>query len=265
MIINLLLASAFAVGLIQTALFGGLLKSGLVVVYGLIFVLAALIAFGIRAASWWFAAFVASVVYATMIPNWIDPVYVRPDSAAAAAFNLIATGIVTYAVVIYFVRQRDRFQKQSDDLLHNILPDEIASRLKASTTMIADSFESASVLFADVVDFTPMSAGMSPGELVTLLDRVFTTFDGLVEELGFRRRSRRLAMPTWSRPACLKRGKTTPRRSPSWRCESATTVQPMNSRVIRSPCGSVSTRARSSLESSGVISSPTTCGAMSST
>ena len=182
-IINMLLATAFAVDLIQTALFGGLLESGIVVVFGLIIVLAALIALGIRAASWWFAAFVASIVYAVVIPDWMDPVYVRPDPAAAAAFNLIGTGIVTYSVMIYFVRQRDSFQKQSDDLLHNILPDEIAGRLKADTTMIADSFESASVLFADVVDFTPISAGLSPSELVTLLDSVFTTFDAFVEEL----------------------------------------------------------------------------------
>jgi class 3 adenylate cyclase len=39
-------------------------------------------------------------------------------------------------------------------------------------------------LFADVVDFTPMSAAMSPPELVSLLNTVFTTFDGFVEELG---------------------------------------------------------------------------------
>jgi adenylate cyclase len=183
-IVNLLLVTVFVVQLVQTALFGGLLESGLVVVYGLIIVLAALIALGIRAASWWFAAFVASIVYATLIRDWIDPIYARPDPAADAAFALIAAGVVTYAVLVYFVRQRDRFQKQSDDLLHNILPDKVASRLKAGTMMIADSFESASVLFADVVGFTPMSAGMSPGELVALLNRVFTTFDGFVEELG---------------------------------------------------------------------------------
>jgi guanylate cyclase len=99
-------------------------------------------------------------------------------------FNLIATGVVTFVVTVYFVRQRDRFQKQSDDLLHNILPDEIAARLKANASMVADSFESASVLFADVVDFTPMSAGMSAAELVALLNRIFTTFDAFVEELG---------------------------------------------------------------------------------
>ena len=126
----------------------------------------------------------ASVVYAVAIPDWVDPIYELSDPTADAAFNLVATGILTIAVLAYFVRQRDRFQERSDDLLHNILPDEIVARLKAGSTMIADDFTSASVLFADVVGFTPMSAAMSPAELVGLLDDVFTRFDGFVAELG---------------------------------------------------------------------------------
>jgi class 3 adenylate cyclase len=93
-------------------------------------------------------------------------------------------GMVVMAITLYFVRQRDRYQKESDDLLHNILPDEIATRLKSDSTMIADEFPAASVLFADVVGFTPMSANLTPPELVGLLNDVFTTFDGFVEELG---------------------------------------------------------------------------------
>jgi class 3 adenylate cyclase len=49
---------------------------------------------------------------------------------------------------------------------------------------IADDVDAASVLFADVVDFTPMSAALSPAELVGLLDEVFSVFDGFVGELG---------------------------------------------------------------------------------
>jgi adenylate cyclase len=100
--------------------------------------------------------------------------------------------------------------------LHNILPDDIAARLKANTSMIAESFESASVLFADVVDFTPMSAGMSAAELVALLNRIFTTFDAFVEELGLEK-IKPSETSTWSRPACPCRGGTTPRLSPTWR------------------------------------------------
>jgi adenylate cyclase len=181
--ISLLLGTVFVVGLINTALFGGLVESGLVVIFNLAIVLAALLALGYRAASWWFVAFVGSVVFAALINNRVDPVY-EPQPSSVAAWNLIAVGVLTFAVTVYFVRQRDRFQRQSDDLLHNILPDEIAARLKANTSMIAESFESASVLFADVVDFTPMSAGMSAADLVALLNRIFTTFDAFVEELG---------------------------------------------------------------------------------
>jgi adenylate cyclase len=183
LIISLLLGTVFVVQLIKTALFGGLVESGLVVMFNLVIVLAALLALGYRAASWWFVAFVGSVAYAALIHNRIDPIY-EPQPSSVSAWNLIAVGVLTFAVTVYFVRQRDRFQRQSDDLLHNILPDEIAARLKANTSMIADSFESASVLFADVVDFTPMSAGMSAADLVTLLNRIFTTFDAFVDELG---------------------------------------------------------------------------------
>jgi guanylate cyclase len=127
----------------------------------------------------------AGMISAAVLPEWIEPV-TATDAAAVGDLmaTLIGVAIFSYAGMAYFVRQRDRFQKESDDLLHNILPDEIATRLKAEHTMIADAYEAASVLFADVAGFTPMSAGMSPPELVGMLNTVFTTFDGFVAELG---------------------------------------------------------------------------------
>ncbi len=56
--------------------------------------------------------------------------------------------------------------------------------LKNEQRTIADHFEAVSVLFADLVDFTPMSASMTPIELVTLLDEVFSHFDMLAENYG---------------------------------------------------------------------------------
>ena len=183
-LVNVMFVVIFVAQLAETAMFGGLLPSGVVVMFGLDFALAAMIAISLRAALWWLAAFVASVVYAVVIPDWVDPIYKPSNPGNSAAFNLIATGVVTIAVLAYFVRQRDRYQKQSDDLLHNILPHEIAMRLRDRTTMIADDAPSASVLFADVVGFTPMSSGMSPAELVGLLNEVFTRFDAFVADLG---------------------------------------------------------------------------------
>jgi guanylate cyclase len=183
-IISALFVLIYVSQLVETAMFGGLTESGLVVVFGLLLVLGSLIAIGFEAAIWWFVAFIASLVYAVVIPHWIDPIYTRTDQTALVAINLAEMAAVIFAVLAYFVRQRDRYQKRSDDLLHTILPHEIAERLKTGPRMIADDYASASVLFADLVDFTPMSAGMSPSELVGLLNDVFTTCDGFVAELG---------------------------------------------------------------------------------
>jgi len=182
--INVMLVVLVSGPLLDTAMFGGLLPSGLLVIFGLDLALAALLAIDQWAGVAWFGVFLLSVVYALEIPHWVKPIYTLSDPTGNAAINLIATGIVTAAGVIYFVHQRDRFQRRSDDLLHAILPDQIAARLKDRPGTIANDVASASVLFADVVGFTPMSAAMSPGELVRLLDELFTIFDGLVTELG---------------------------------------------------------------------------------
>jgi len=67
-------------------------------------------------------------------------------------------------------------------LLLNILPKEISDRLKADQRAVADQYNAASILFADVVEFTPMAAKMTPLQLVDLLNEVFQCFDGLVEK-----------------------------------------------------------------------------------
>jgi class 3 adenylate cyclase len=64
-------------------------------------------------------------------------------------------------------------------LLLSILPASIAQRLKSGDARIADHFPEVSVLFADIVDFTVLSGGMSPKPLVSLLDDLFTQFDEL--------------------------------------------------------------------------------------
>jgi adenylate cyclase len=74
--------------------------------------------------------------------------------------------------------------ERSEHLLHNILPVSIATRLKASETLIADSFDSCSVLFADIVGFTPLSATMTAQELVAMLNEIFSGFDSAVTTHG---------------------------------------------------------------------------------
>lgn len=184
-VVNTLLAAGVLENLVPTVLLGGILESELTIAWTILVVIGALIALGRRAALAWFVVVIASMILAAVLPQIVDPVVTaEPVPLSSLMATLIGLAVFSYAGMAYFVRQRDRFQQESDDLLHNILPDEIATRLKTDPSMIAEDFEAASVLFADVVGFTPMSASMSPSELVGLLNSVFSTFDGLVRDLG---------------------------------------------------------------------------------
>lgn len=75
-------------------------------------------------------------------------------------------------------------KRRSEDLLHNILPISIATRLKNDNQIIADGFENVSIMFVDIVGFTKLSEVISPNEVVSLLNNIFTEFDRLVEKYG---------------------------------------------------------------------------------
>ncbi|HEY9887172.1 MAG TPA: adenylate/guanylate cyclase domain-containing protein, partial [Candidatus Obscuribacterales bacterium] len=75
-------------------------------------------------------------------------------------------------------------KEKSEQLLLNILPQPIATRLKRQQGTIADHFAEATVLFADIVDFTRLSTELAPQALVVLLNEIFSTFDDLAEKHG---------------------------------------------------------------------------------
>jgi guanylate cyclase len=91
----------------------------------------------------------------------------------------------------YFVEQRERAHRaleaereRSERLLLNVLPGPIAERLKFETGVIADHYDTVSVLFADLVGFTERSLVMAADELVALLDEIFSAFDRLADAEG---------------------------------------------------------------------------------
>jgi class 3 adenylate cyclase len=73
---------------------------------------------------------------------------------------------------------------KSERLLTNVLPETVARRLKDESTTISDSFESVTVIFADIVNFTQLAANLSAEELVSQLNAIFSTFDSLTEKHG---------------------------------------------------------------------------------
>lgn len=75
-------------------------------------------------------------------------------------------------------------QQKSENLLLNILPQKIAKRLKQAPESIAEQFDEATILFADIVGFTQLSTLVKPLELVSFLNQIFSAFDNLALKLG---------------------------------------------------------------------------------
>ncbi|KAL7467840.1 hypothetical protein ACHAXS_012113 [Conticribra weissflogii] len=71
-------------------------------------------------------------------------------------------------------------RQASDNLLHNILPEHIANRLKQDPSHIADHYDNTTILFADIVGFTDKTSRMSPHDIVSMLNDLFSRFDYLV-------------------------------------------------------------------------------------
>ncbi len=88
-----------------------------------------------------------------------------------------------YGTDVTAAREVERLNAENEALLLNILPRSIAERLRGGETVIADRFDDMAVLFADVVGFTELSSRMNPGDVVALLNDVFSLCDGLADEL----------------------------------------------------------------------------------
>ncbi len=95
---------------------------------------------------------------------------------------------VTVAQLEQEVRDRKRAeaalqaeQEKSERLLLNILPEPIAAQLKQNPSVIAERFESVTILFADIVNFTQLSARIPATQLVCILNDIFSAFDRLAE------------------------------------------------------------------------------------
>jgi class 3 adenylate cyclase len=95
---------------------------------------------------------------------------------------MLRVGNAAYAKHLYDQLQVE--QEKSERLLLNILPKPIAARMKSGEINIADSHAEATVLLADLVGFTTLSATIDPAQIVQLLNEVFSAFDVLTEKHG---------------------------------------------------------------------------------
>jgi guanylate cyclase len=173
---------------------GGFLDSAGVGLWGILAPLGALVFSEIASAARWYVAYLVVFLGSGVAGEVVGPVWTPLPgwfTSTMLALNIAVGGTIVFTLLAVFAGQRRaalaalrQEQTKAENLLLNILPRSIAEKLKAETQPIADHFESASILFADVVDFTPWSEQLRPAEVVSFLDHLFSHFDVLAERYG---------------------------------------------------------------------------------
>jgi class 3 adenylate cyclase len=113
-----------------------------------------------------------------------DPAVPQAVIGTFFVMNILGVSTTAFLLLRYFVQEREKERAKSERLLLNVLPQAIAARLRDTHDTIADGFDEVTVLFADIVDFTTMSAGAAPAEIVGLLNELFSRFDQLADHYG---------------------------------------------------------------------------------
>jgi len=130
----------------------------------------------------WLLAFLVLLVISVVIQPWLPVTHNLTWTQINLFFviNLVGVSALIFMMVYYFVRQKNYYQAQSDALLLNILPAEIAGELKKKGSTEARHFEEVTVMFTDFKDFTRITENLSPAELVAELDLLFKSFDHII-------------------------------------------------------------------------------------
>lgn len=200
--------------LVQTALYlfvpfimqwsiGSYVASSGVMLWALIAPVGVMIFQGPRQSMPWFFAYIILTAVSGFFDYYLgygDRTLPVPMQTIAVFFvlNFAAMSTIIYLLVVYSVREKDRLkqeldgqhgllqaeQERSERLLLNVLPPPIAARLKREPGIIADAVNDCTVMFADIIDFTRLSAELPPGHIVGLLNEVFSWFDLLAENYG---------------------------------------------------------------------------------
>jgi adenylate cyclase len=171
-----------------------------VMLWALLAPIGALVVKGWRDSVPWFIAYMVMTVVSGFFDYYLGS---GNDSGVAIktigfffALNFAAMSSIIYFLVRYFVVEMDKIREQLDQqhqllaeeqqkserVLLNVLPSSIAQRLKNHQGLIADGHADVTVMFADLVNFTRLTESLSPGQMVSLLNTIFSGFDQLCEK-----------------------------------------------------------------------------------
>jgi class 3 adenylate cyclase len=181
---------------------GSSINSSGVMLWALLAPIGALVVSGWKESIPWFVAYIVM----TLVSGVFD--YLLGDGGTSGvpmktigvffALNFAAMSSILYFLVRHFVLETERIKNQldiqnallaeeqskSERVLFNVLPSNIARRLKDNQGLIADGHADVTVMFADLVNFTQLTEQMSPEQMVSLLNTVFSWFDNMTEKYG---------------------------------------------------------------------------------
>ena len=166
------------------ATLGGMVGGSGNLVWGTLTPIAAVLFFGRRAALPAFAGFALVVIVAALFDEQFRAMasFIPTDLAIPLyVINLLAPTAIGLALVVFIDGERVRAKAQSESLLLNVLPRAIVDRLNSGERVIADHCPDVTVLFSDVVDFTPFSERQPAQHVVEVLNRLFSAFDELTD------------------------------------------------------------------------------------
>ena len=182
----ILLASGALFTLGADVLIGGL-SAGAGVIWAFLAPAYALLALGPRPATAWFVVYLVVLGVAVVIDPWLmSNVELPPYSVRLVSFaqNLAVPLGITFFLLRYTDVRRRVAEARSDELLTNAIPRSIATRLRRGEERIAETYPDTTVLFADLVGFTPWAQRTEPSQVVAFLDDLFSRFDALAAAHG---------------------------------------------------------------------------------
>lgn len=184
---------------------GNFITASGISLWGLLAPVGAVLFIGPRESAAWFFAYIFLTALSGTFDYYLADVVVSNQHKVPAqatvfffALNFAAVSTIVYLLLRYSATEKLRAQAtleetfhllqveqdRSERLLLNILPGPIAERLKNSNQTIADGFSDVTVMFADIVNFTRVAEGLTPQQVFTMLNKIFSSFDELAEKYG---------------------------------------------------------------------------------
>lgn len=163
---------------------GGFHLSSGVVLWSVLAPFCALVFGGLGPGKRWLIAFAAAVLLGALLQT--RSANGLPEALVTVFFvaNIATISAVAFGLLASYAQQLAAERARSEGLLLNVLPAGIAERLRERPERIADAYEAATVIFADVVNSTPLTVELAPEQMVALLDEHVARFDALADEHG---------------------------------------------------------------------------------